>query len=230
VAVFKDVVLQVVDDITLPRNDAGHDIGKVFNEVDNEPQGAGDSQSVAKFHPQLIDDFQRVEAGGHDDIRIDIEMDYPKAIRITVEFKVEITQHSHESAVDAFEANVDIRVEEYFAGAWRNSLAGADPFFRAGVGETEMEPDGTWKPSIRLGGDIPLQRLRESILAELEAADQSSGVRKFDHRVGAIVEAVGPSGRRSRATRQGGSANCEARETLRRPAAESRTAFHLFQR
>jgi hypothetical protein len=92
VAILEDVVLEAVDDITLPRNDAGHDIGKVFNEVDNEPQGAADSQSVAKFHAQLIDDFQRVEAGGDEDIRIEIEMDYPEAIRITVEIKVEITK------------------------------------------------------------------------------------------------------------------------------------------
>jgi hypothetical protein len=109
-------------------------------------------------------------------------MYHSEAVGVTVEFEVQVPEHARESAIDRLQSDVDIGIEKDFARPSRDSLAGADPFLRPNVCETEVEPFRAFKTAIGVFGDVPIQRLGGSIFAEPEAADQPSRVRKLDHR------------------------------------------------
>ena len=170
-AILENIVFRFVDDITLPCDDRRQDIRKVLDEADKKTQGARNDRPSAKFHAQLIHDLERMEAGCYHHVGVDVEVDHPETFGIIIEFKMQVPEDPRESAVGRLQADVHIGIKENFARARRNSFACVDPFLHANIGQIEMEPNRAVKFSIRIAGDVPVQRLGDSVLAELEAAD-----------------------------------------------------------
>ena len=122
VAVFQNIILHLVDDIALASDDVSQNIGKVLDEVDDEGQGAWDGQTIPKFNPQLIDDFERLEAGCYHETFIDEEVDYAEAIRVSVELEMQVSEDPCKAALYSFEADMQIGVKENLPRARRDSV------------------------------------------------------------------------------------------------------------
>ena len=171
VAVFQNIILHLVDYIALASDDVSQNIGKVLDEVDDEGEGAWDGQTIPKFDPQLVDDFERMEPGCYHETFIDEEVDYAEAIRVSVELEMQVPENPCKAALYSFEADMQIGIEENRPRAGGDSFGRTNPFFGADIGEAEMEPDGFIKPSIRFAGEIPIERFGGPVLVKLKTAD-----------------------------------------------------------
>lgn len=121
-----------------------------------------------------------MEARGHDDSRVRIEVNHSQAIRIAVEFEMEVTQHPGKSTLETLQTNVRIGVEEHFTRAEGNLFTGVYPFFCANIGQTEMEPNRAFKPPSRIAGmsqfsgsEIPSSRRWKPQISPLVSASST---------------------------------------------------------
>ena len=135
----------------------------------------------------MVNNFEGMEAGCHHETFIYEEVDYAEAIRVSVEFEMQVPENPCKAALYSFEADMQIGIKENLPRARRDSFGRTDPFFGADVGEAEMEPDGFIKVSIWFAGEVPIERFGGPVLVELETADQSSRVGKFNHRKKAVI-------------------------------------------
>ena len=97
-----------------------------------------------------------MEAGRYHEAFIYEQVDYAKAIRISVELEMQIPENPCKAALHSFEADMQIGIEQNLPSAHWDSFGRTDPFFGSDVGEAEMEPDGFIKLPIRFAGDVPI--------------------------------------------------------------------------
>jgi hypothetical protein len=116
----------------------------------------------------------------HNNIFVHVESQHSKAIRIGVEFEMQIAEHTREPAPGGLHANMRIVIQKKFARLRWNLFASGNPLLRADVCETEMKPYRTVE-TLAKAGSVPFQALGRTVRPEPEAANQSCCIRKLDH-------------------------------------------------
>ena len=128
--ILENSVFDLVDDFALSGGDDRENIGHILDEPNHETHGGFERCAAANFQAQSVRGLERMQARGHNNIFVHVDSQHSKAIRIGVEFEMQIAEHTREPAPGGLHANMRIAMKKKFARLRWNLFASGNPLLR----------------------------------------------------------------------------------------------------